>query len=49
MDARDGHFTVQDYGKIIARKFLRLAVPYYLMWLVLWGINSRFASGYYWH
>lgn len=49
MDARDGRsLTASDIAKIIARKFYRLAVPYYLMWIILWSVTSRVGQGPIW-
>jgi len=31
------------------RKFIRLAVPYYLIWIMMWCLNSRIANGPLWH
>jgi len=36
MEAKGKDFGVVDIFKILARKFIRLAVPYYLMWILLW-------------
>lgn len=46
MDAKGGKvLSLLDIIKIILRKFLRLAVPYYLMWLLLWCLTSRLGQG----
>ena len=46
MDAKGGRLlSVTDYLKIMARKLVRLAPPYYLMWLLLWCLTSRIAKG----
>jgi len=50
MDARNGQsLNATDYFKLIGRKFLRLAVPYYMMWLIFWSLTPRIASGSIYH
>mmetsp|Transcript_2676 Transcript_2676/g.4502 ORF Transcript_2676/g.4502 Transcript_2676/m.4502 type:complete len:478 (-) Transcript_2676:445-1878(-) len=49
MEARGGLLTAGDILKLYARKFLRLAPPYYLMWFVLWGLTPRAGDGPIWH
>lgn len=48
MEARGRVLTFKDILKLYARKWLRLAPPYYFLWLILWGITSRAASGPIW-
>ena len=49
MDAKNGVLDIKDILKWWARKFLRLAPMYYLMWIVLWGLTSRTDTGPLWH
>jgi peptidoglycan/LPS O-acetylase OafA/YrhL len=50
MDAKGGQIlSVFDYLKILARKLVRLAPAYYLMWFVLWCLTSRIAKGSYFY
>mgnify|MGYP007132295243 CR=1 FL=1 len=49
MDARNGSFWPRDYAKIVGRKFVRLAAPYYLFWLLLWSLTPRVAEGAIWY
>lgn len=49
MDAKNGSaLSLCDIFKIIVRKFYRLAIPYYLLWLILWTVTSRSGSGALW-
>ena len=45
MDAKAEVLSVGDYLKIIAKKFLRLAPVYYILWLVVWVVTSRVVFG----
>ena len=38
-----------DYLKIVGRKYFRLAMPLYIVWLLLWCLNSRLFNGPIWH
>ena len=49
MEARNGNFYFKDYAKIIGRKFIRLAAPYYLIWFLLWSLTPRVAEGALWY
>lgn len=49
MDSKNGNIlSFLDIIKILLRKFYRLAVPYYLMWVILWCITSRIGKGPTW-
>ena len=49
MDSKNGKIlSLQDIAKILIRKFYRLAIPYYLMWIILWTVTSRAGSGPIW-
>lgn len=48
MDAKNETLSLSDYGKIIARKFFRLAMPFYLIWFMLWCLQSRVINGPLW-
>lgn len=48
MEARGSSLTFEDYLKIVARKWLRLAPMYYIMWIIIWSISSRISSGPIW-
>lgn len=46
MDAKGGRvLSLKDIVKIYLRKLLRLAIPYYIMWFLLWCITSRLVKG----
>jgi peptidoglycan/LPS O-acetylase OafA/YrhL len=45
MDAQDSVLSIGDYLKIVAKKFMRLAPVYYVLWLVVWVITSRVVFG----
>lgn len=49
MEAKGGILTSKDVLKIYARKFLRIAPAYYVMWLLLWLLTYRGGSGPVWH
>ena len=49
IEATGNKFGVIDILKIIFRKYIRLAIPYYLMWIILWILSSRITSGPIWH
>ncbi len=40
VDERGGDLYIGDIFKIWMRKFVRLAIPYYVMWALLWSISS---------
>ena len=44
-DAKNGILSIKDILKLYIRKFIRLAPAYYLMWILMWGINSRLGAG----
>ena len=49
MDSKNGGaLGLGDIAKILARKFYRIAIPYYLMWLILWTLTSRAGNGAIW-
>lgn len=45
MDARESVLSLGDIIKIYARKFVRIAPVYYLMWLLVWGLTARVMKG----
>ena len=45
MEAKQRLLSMKDIIKLYLRKFNRLAPAYYLMWLLIWGINSRLGAG----
>lgn len=50
MEAQGGKaLSVKDYFKIVGRKYFRLALPLYIVWLLLWCLNSRLFTGPIWH
>lgn len=49
MDAKGGYLSPIDILKIYARKFIRLAPPYYICWLILWAIQARIGEGPVWY
>lgn len=49
MDAKKSALSIGDYLCLIARKYFRLAIPLYLMWVLLWCLNSRLFSGPIWN
>ena len=48
MEAKNSTLSAGDYCCIIARKYFRLALPVYLVWLVLWCLQSRIFNGPLW-
>lgn len=48
MMAKGGALSLGDYCCIIARKYFRLALPVYLVWLLLWCLQSRIFNGPIW-
>uniref|UniRef100_A0A7S3IWR1 Acyltransferase 3 domain-containing protein n=1 Tax=Strombidium inclinatum TaxID=197538 RepID=A0A7S3IWR1_9SPIT len=49
MEARSGLLRPLDFLKIYFRKFLRLAPAYYMMWIIMWAVIPRLASGPIWN
>jgi len=49
MEAKGSCISILDVLKIIARKWLRLAPAYYIMWLFLWGVTARIGEGAFWN
>ena len=49
MEAKGGCLSFKDMLMIWARKWLRLAPCYYIMWLFLWGITARIGEGSSWN
>lgn len=45
MEARQSVLSFGDIMKIYVRKFVRIAPIYYLMWLCVWGLTSRWING----
>ena len=48
MMAKNESLSIADYFCVIARKYFRLALPVYLMWLILWCLQSRIFNGPIW-
>lgn len=48
MEAKGNVLGLLDILKIYARKFVRMAPMYYLLWMFLWSITSRIANGPIW-
>ena len=49
MDSKNGNvLNVCDIFRLLIRKFYRLAVPYYLMWVIMWCVTSRAGDGPIW-
>ena len=49
MEAKNNYLEPVDILKIYARKFVRIAPAYYIMWLLMWCLTSRIANGPIWH
>ena len=49
MEAKGSCLSFKDMLKIWARKWLRLAPCYYIMWLFLWGVTARIGEGSNWN
>jgi len=49
MDAKGSMLGVTDVLRLYSRKFFRLAIPYYLMWITVWVLQSRITNGPIWH
>ena len=48
MEAQNKVLSFGDYLSIVARKYFRLALPLYMVWLLLWCLQSRIFNGPIW-